>query len=413
MRRAPFALAALLAASLAAPAAAQDLSSIVARAREQVENGAYADAIRTLGTLPPTGVPQALAVEAALLETTAALVTKGADAGQAACGKAIIVSGYDPEVAREQSPKVRNACRAAAVVERPRRLEREKVVVSDLSIEEPEVAWQPVRVGAKASVVPAWLRVVARVTSSSLEGSFDLALAPSVEGPLKGTLDPSWTRPRAKIKIELVPQDKFGDLGPPVATKTFEVSADEAAVAFGDVPSSAALSIDGTAVKPGPSGRVPVTPGAHTVDLVLDDGASASASIDVKRGAVQRVALNPQRAGSSHTGAWIATGGAVVLGAVGGVMLLVAKSRSDQVEELAARREPGTSLPATSYADIKTIDDERKTFSTLGGAFLIGGGVVAAGAAVLWLWPDGQAKKKTTGVRVVPAPGGIVAVGRF
>jgi hypothetical protein len=269
-----------------------------------------------------------------------------------------------------------------------------------------------VRIGAKASVVPAWLRVIARVTSSNLEGSFDLALAPSVEGPLKGTLDPSWTRPRAKIQIDLVAQDKYGDLGPPVATKTIDVPADEAAVAFGEVPSSAALSVDGAAVKPSASGRVPVAPGPHTVDLVLDDGATASASIDVKRGAVQRVALNPQRAGSSHTGAWIATGSAVVLGAVGGVMLLVAKSRSDQVEELATRREPGTSLPSTSYADIKTIDDERKTFSTLGGAFLIGGGVVAAGAAVLWLWPDKHPKKKT-GFTVVPAPGGVVAVGHF
>ena len=79
-------------------AAAEDLSVIVARAREQVENGAYADALRTLNGLPKKDLPQALAVEAALLETTAALVSKGAEAGESACASP---ENFDAELVRK------------------------------------------------------------------------------------------------------------------------------------------------------------------------------------------------------------------------------------------------------------------------------------------------------------------------
>jgi hypothetical protein len=371
--------------------AAQDLSVIVARAREQTENGAYAEALKTLATLPKSGVPTTLAVEAALLETTAALVVKSAEAGQEACAKAIAAADYDPEVARDQSPKVRAACRVAAANERKQRLARSSVTLSSLEVEKPEVAWQPIRISATASKAPPWLRVVARVTSSALEGSFDLALAPSLEGPLRGTLDPSWLRPKARIKVELIAQDKFGDLPAPPQSSDLEVPSSEALIALGDLPEGATVSLDGDDVKPGPGGRIPVAPGSHAITLELSDGASASTKVDVLRGGIARVALSPQKSGGRAL-AWIATGTSVALGAVGGVMLLNAASRASEIEELSARREEGSGLPATEYSEIASKNDERQTFATVGTALLIGAGVTTAVAITLWAWPDGSSK---------------------
>jgi hypothetical protein len=398
-RRTPNILPLLAALGLALPlagapgaAAGQDLSVIVARAREQTENGAYADALRTLNQLPKSGLPTALAVEAGLLEATAALVAKGPEAGQTACSKAIIAAGYDPEVAREQSPKVRTACKAAAAEERSKRLSRSNVTLSALEVQKPQVAWQPIRISATSSQLPPWLRVVARVTSSALEGSFDLALAPSLEGPLRGTLDPSWIRPKARIKVELIAQDKFGDLAAPPQATEVEVPAAEARVALGEVPSGAVVSVDGTEVKPDSAGTVAVEPGTHTIEMELSNGAAASTKVDVQRGNVAQVALSPQRSGG-RTLAWIATGTSVALGAAGGVMLFSAASRASEIEELSQKREEGTGLPATEYSEIASKNEDRQTFATVGPVLLIGAGVTAAAALTLWLWPDGSSSK--------------------
>ncbi|EYF02159.1 Hypothetical protein CAP_7370 [Chondromyces apiculatus DSM 436] len=418
------------------PAVAQDLAGVVARAREQVENGAYADATKTLSGLPTTGVPDALRVEAGLLETTAALVTAGPSAGEAACAKAVVASGYDPEVARDQSPKVRAACRAAADKERGQRLARSQITLSGLKVDAPAVAWQPVRIAATANQVPAWLRVAARVTSSALEGSFELAMAPSLEGPLRATMDAAWCRPGAKITVELVAQDRHGDLGgspppgaspsgpagsapagAPASAVSFVVPAAEAMLAFGQLPAGASVHVDGAPVKPGAGGRVPVAPGHHAVSLELTDGAFASAEVDVSRGAISRVALSPQRQARSRTMAWIATGTAVALGSVGGVLLLTADGRRREIEEASARREPGSSLPAVEYSQLQAIDDERKTLTTVGFGLLIGGGVAAAAAVTLWLWPDGSSARagrpQTATLGAQASPGGFKLVGSF
>lgn len=397
-----------LASSVLAPraAAAQDLASVVARARAQVETGAYAKALKTLSRLSSKNVPSALAIEAALLETTAALVTSGADAGKDACAKAIVASDYDPDVARDQSPKVRAVCREAAKSERTKRLERAKLALADLKVESPTVAWQPVRItaqardvpasagGASASVaaLPSWLRVVARVTSSALEGSFDLALVPSLEGPLRGTLDPSWIRPRATLRVTLIAQDRFGDLSPTGESAAVVIPAAEAVVVLGKVPDTATVRIDGASVKPEPGGRIGVSPGAHRIGLELEDGASASTTVEVARGGVARVALAPQRAGTTRTFAWIAAGTAVALASTGSVLLLSADSRRREIEELSAQREEGSNLPSVEYSVIQSKDKDRDTFQKLGTAFLIGGGVVGAAAATMWLWPEKNRK---------------------
>jgi hypothetical protein len=176
------------------------------------------------------------------------------------------------------------------------------------------------------------------------------------------------------------------------------------------------VTIDGAAVKPGPGGRAPVAPGPHKVTVELEDGASASASVEVARGSAARVALSPQRAGRSRAPAWIATGTAMALGAVGGVLLLNANSRKSEIEELSARREEGSNLPATEYSELQSKEADRQTFATLGTAFLIAGGVAGAAAITLWVWPEGGGSKKTgapSGVRVRGGIGGVSVVGAW
>ena len=373
-----------------ASASAQDLSSIVAKAREQTENGAFADALRTLAQLPKNDLPATLAVEAGLLEASAALVAKGEAGGQQACAKAVVAAGYDPEVARDQSPKVRGVCRVAAERVRKERIEKAGVKLGEISVTAPEVAWQPVRLSADVEKAPSWLRVVARVRSSVIEGSFDLPLAPSPDGPLRGTLDPSFIRPGATLEVSLVAQDKFGDLLVAPGKQAVTVPKREALVSFGDVPMSARVFVDDKPVEPDDSGRVAVEPGKHEVSMELGDD-SATAKVEVERGAIASVALSPQK-GGGRTLAWIATGSAVVLGSVGAVLLGTAASRKTEIEDLAAQRELGTNLPATTYADIKARDDERRLFTNVGTGLAIGGGVVGAVALTLWLWPSGRSK---------------------
>jgi len=77
---------------------------------------------------------------------------------------------------------------------------------------------------------------------------------------------------------------------------------------------------------------------------------------------------------------------------VGAVLLGTAASRKTEIEDLAAQRELGTNLPATTYADIKARDDERRLFTNVGTGLAIGGGVVGAVALTLWLWPSGRSK---------------------
>lgn len=382
-------IAATLALGAAAPrsAHAQDVAALVAKARDQVEGGNYQDALRTLAALESRELPPAVAVDAALLETTATIVVKSPDAAIASCEKAVVASGFDPEVARDTSPKVRAACRDAAKKVRGSRLSREKVVVGELEPEQPDVAWQPIRVKASAKPLPTWLKFVARVSSKQLAGSFDLALVPAEEGQLFGTLDPSWIHPDDTITVALVAQDKFGDLGEPVKTATIAVPKAEGMIALGSVPGDAVVKVDGNRVTPDASGRVAVAPGEHEVEMIQGD-ASASTDVDVARGSVARVALSPS-AGGSNALAWIATGTSVAFLATGGVLMLVADGRRSDIEEAAAAREPGTDLPATDYSTIQSLEDDRQTFSTAGTVLLIAGGVTGALAVTLWLWPSG------------------------
>jgi len=381
--------AALSLGILVAPrrAHAQDVAALVAKARDQVEGGNYQDALRILSQLESKDLPPAVAVDAALLETTATIVVKGQDAAIASCERAVVASGYDPEVARDTSPKVRAACREAAKKVRGGRLAREKVVVGELEPDKPEVAWQPIRVRASAKPFPSWLKFVARVSSKQLNGSFDLALVPAEEGKLFGTLDASWIHPNDTISVALVAQDKFGDLGEPVKTATITVPKAEGMIALGSVPSDAVVTVDGSRVTPDASGRIAVTPGSHEVEMFQGD-ASASTEVDVARGSVARVALSPSES-SSNALAWIATGTSVACLATGGVLMLVADGRRSDIEEAAAAREPGTDLPATDYSTIQGLEDDRQTFSTAGTVLLIAGGVTGVLAATLWLWPSG------------------------
>ncbi len=409
--------AALVAVSVvASDADAQDAASIVARAREQLDNGAYADVLRTLSALKSKNVPAQLAVEAGLIETNALLVAQGPDAAQIACGKAIVAAGYDPDIAREQSPKVRDACRAAAGKVRGERLSGEGAKVGVLEVKAPEVAYQPVRLSTTVEKRPAWLKIVARVESSGLEGSFDAPLLPSDEGPMLGTLDAAWIKPKSRLKIALVAQDKYGDLGEPVSRTEVDVPEAEAAVMLDSVPADAKVTLDGDAVKPDPQGKIPASAGNHEVGMTLSNGASAETTVELRRGVVARVALAPQLGGSSRVWPWVTTGTSLALLATGAVLVINSEARRSELEDAAAQREPGTDLPANDYAELESIDSERTTFQYVGIGLLAGGGAVAILATILWLVPGdggGGSAALQPGIVPVVGPGWVGAYGRF
>lgn len=411
-RRAIAACIALSLVAAAAPAAAQDLAGVVAKAREQVEAGKYQDALRILAALKNRTLPPALALEVGLLETTSLLVTQGPDDATKACARAVVASDFDPEVARDQSPKIREVCRAAAKEVRAARLASEKIEISKLDIKPPDVAYQPLRASTEVSKKPAWLKIVARVQSSELEGAFDVPLIPSQEGPLRGMLDPSWLRPGSKIRVALVAQDRFGDLGPPTGEMTIAVPKAEAAIALGAVPKGAKVTLDGDAVTPDASGRVPAEPGKHEVAMTLEDGAYAEAEVELRRGGITRVALAPQAPSPSRVLPWVATGTSVALLVAGGVLLINAESRRSELEDAAARREPGTDLPASDYAELKEIDDERLIFQNVGIGLMAGGGALAITATILWLVPTGGSSS-TAFIQPELGPGYLGLRGRF
>lgn len=386
------ACAALTSAIVIAPARgahAQDMSSVVAKAREQMDGGNYQEGIRTLSTLKGKSLPPQLAIEVALLETTAALVNQSADAASEACGRAVIAANYDPEVARELSPKVREACKAAAKKVRGERLAAAKVNPEQLVVEQPSVAYQAVRLSSKVAEMPSWLRVIARIESSSLEGSFDVPLVPSDEGALLGTLDSAWIRPSSKLTLRLVAQDRFGDLSDALDTATISVPANEAAISLGEVPTGGVVELDGDRVTPDERGRVAAAPGAHEVRLTLPSGAYAEAEVELERGSVAQVTLAPSEQGPSRVWPWIATGTALALGVAGGVLLINHQLRLADLEEASAEREPGTGLPSREYAELAALDEERLTFLYAGIGTLAGAGAVGVLATVLWLVPTG------------------------
>ncbi len=383
---------------------AQDLAGLVARARDLVDSGKYDDAARVLATLKNKTLPPQLAVEAALLETTALVVTQGADAATTACGRAVTASGFDPEVARDQSPKIREICRAAAKQVRGGRLSAEGASLGSLEVKAPEVAYQALRASTTLEQRPTWLKVALRVRSSEIEGTFDVPLIASQEGPLLGTLDAAWIRPGSKLTLALVAQDKFGDLGPPTGERVITVPEAEAAIALGAVPKGAKVELDGDPVVPDATGKVPATPGKHDISLTLEGGASAEASVELKRGVVTRVALTPQQQEPSRVLPWVATGTSFALLVAGGVLLINAEARRTELEDAAAKREPGTDLPATDYAELEAIDDERAIFQNVGIGLMAGGGGVAILATIFWLVPVGGSTS-TASVRPLIGPG--------
>jgi hypothetical protein len=399
---------------LARPSFAQDAASVVAKARSSVDEGAYPEALRALASLGSAKLPPQLAVEASLLESTALLVTQGAAAAANSCKRAVLASGFDPEVARDQSPKLRAACREAAREVRAARLSDERLEVGQLSAPAPEVAYQPVRVSARLPSPPAWLRLVVRVEPKAKQGKddamverFDVPLLPSDDGLARGTLDAAWIRPSTTLSLSLVAQDRHGDLGKPLGTTEVLVPASEAVLALGEVPSGATVTVDGERASVDGGGRVSVSPGEHVVGMRLSNGAYAEADVALERGGIARLTLAPQAASPSVVLPSIATGTAIALLGAGGVFLLTADARRAELEERAATREPGTDLPAYDYAELEGIDDERRTFQNVGLGLLIGGGAVGVAATVLWLWPDSapEAEASTSAARIAPVVG--------
>ncbi len=206
-----------------------------------------------------------------------------------------------------------------------------------------------------------------------------------------------------------------------------------------EAPPGARVSIDGRALE-SIDDPVPVTPGKHEVEAIID-GKARNVSVDCPLGVVTRAKLvekappasPPPRqpsematappssppepsfwTGGRVAGASLAGVGLVGLG-LGVVFHLGATSASDHAERIRSGFPPGRQDSACSTepkdpkcGELQSKVDERNSQETLRAAFLIGGGALVLGGAVLFLVSGSKSEPGRRGSRFLP-----VASGRY
>ncbi|MBX3202487.1 MAG: tetratricopeptide repeat protein [Labilithrix sp.] len=239
-----------------------------------------------------------------------------------------------------------------------------------------------------------------------------------------------------------------------VAETITELSKKVAQIAI-EAPPGARVTVDGRLIDPGNTDPIPVTSGKHVVESIAN-GKVKSVTVDCKVGVITKATLTerpappPDEGSASRTlyddvtvpppeeeapGFWT-TGRAVGLGAFGlglaGVGAGIAFHMSAQTAEenaTAIRQtlpEPRTSACSpgpnaeanrVACAKLQTETGNQNTRGDLRTAFLIGGGVLAVGGAVLFLVSTPDEKPTTGKARVIPfasaREGGLAVVGTF
>ncbi len=170
-----------------------------------------------------------------------------------------------------------------------------------------------------------------------------------------------------------------------------------------------------------------VMPGSVQIEVTKDGYETATQTIELKKGAMQEVSFRlapiatttPER---SKLPAYVIGGVGIAAVAVGGVLVGVAVGKKD--DAYAIRKAGGQCTKEASQPELQAQCDEMRSAArnadVLGNAgigLLIGGGVVVAGAAAYWLWPNSGTAPSKAGSRVVPIVGtnggGIVWTGSF
>lgn len=220
-----------------------------------------------------------------------------------------------------------------------------------------------------------------------------------------------------------------------------------------EAPPGARVSIDGRPIDPDRTDPIPVTPGKHVVEST-SRGRVESVTVDCKVGAITKATLTekpPLDEGSAsrtlyedvtvpppeeQTPGFWTTGRAVGLGAFGlglvgvgaGIAFHVSAQSSEEnatairqslPEPRASACSPGPNAEANrvACANLQAETSNQNTGRDLRTAFLIGGGVLALGGAVLFLVSAPAEKPSAGRARIVPFAGardaGLTVVGTF
>jgi len=187
-----------------------------------------------------------------------------------------------------------------------------------------------------------------------------------------------------------------------------------------EVPTGARVSVDGKPLEETPKEPVAVQPGRHTIEATFD-GRVKSVSVECVAGNVVKAKIDfdagagteppgEQPRGFWTTGRVVGLSAAVVgLAALGtGVAFgLSAGSKHDDADaKRATLPDPNASCSSNpalpQCGELKTLESDYKSASTLSTVFLASGGVLVVGGAVLFLVSTPKRNEPTRGMRFVP-----------
>jgi hypothetical protein len=222
-----------------------------------------------------------------------------------------------------------------------------------------------------------------------------------------------------------------------------------------EAPTGARISVDGRAIEPGNTDPIPVAPGRHVVEAIAD-GKVKNVTVECSAGTITKAKLVDAPAPPPPTNAraidhpppvekettvppkeeapgfWT-TGRAVGLGAfigglgaltAGGLLRMAASSTEEEANGIRNQLpEPRTSAcqggaNSALCTELSGKVDDQNTKTNLSTGFLIGGGALVVGGAVLFLVSSPSGSSSTQGrTRIVPMANGretgLALVGRF
>jgi hypothetical protein len=189
-----------------------------------------------------------------------------------------------------------------------------------------------------------------------------------------------------------------------------------------EVPPTARVSVDGKPLDETPKEPVAVQPGRHTVEATFD-GRVKSVTVECVAGNVVKAKIDfdagggggaeppgEQERGFWTTGRVVGLSAAVVGLAALGTGVAFGLSASSKHDDADAKRatlpDPNSSCAVTpalpQCGELNTLESDYKSASTLSTVFLVSGGALVVGGAVLFLVSSPKRNEPTRGMRFVP-----------
>lgn len=394
--------------------AGESVGERINRARSLLDQLEFEQAVGLLIPLHDApGIPETLRVEAALLETNALVAMQRQPDAIAACVRAVEHANYNPDVAREQSPRTQAACRTAAEQARHDLIGRRSLAIRNVGISTGPVAWNPVRVEVGFDGDLTGLTTQAEVVVGTGQ-PFTVNLPNTGQPTRTAILEASLAAPNADVRVTPMIRDSFGVLVRSDSASTARIPTPEAAVQFALGSDEGPLRVDGTSTgrRAQVGDTLPLSVGPHSIEVQARSGVTARASVTLHRGEIATLTLH----GTSGTTARdVVKWGSTIVGvaglAAGAVFQFLAYSNALQLTQFANQRDDATGQPLIDWQAGAPIQRSLQVNQNLATGLFIGGGVLAGVAIVLWALPSNRESAAPNGrrsaVRFVPTATGF------